>query len=284
MFWYWWILIVVLVLAAVAGLAWLAVWLCCMRTRKPLQIVQGKTQAWYGRVNAWAQDSKALKKDVEACANAGVTGYMIEMMGWARYDAWTPKWLKETEEAYELLVKLCRRHGLWLFVSIVNDNMGSRKYGDPGIKLSSVYDKALDLARIVRDNGRDNVIVQPVAETTTDAGRKFEQDCVGILGGKFPLVYNGGSRPGGIPGGWQFRAWHPFKVKDKVPADALAISDTGSIIMQLGVGLDGPAHPFALEDWARRIRAQGCPVAGYYAFKRAGHDAAAIKALGRAIK
>ena len=34
MFWYWWVLIVVLVLAVVAGLAWLAVWLYG-RARKP---------------------------------------------------------------------------------------------------------------------------------------------------------------------------------------------------------------------------------------------------------
>ena len=94
----------------------------------------------------------------------------------------------------------------------------------------------------------------------------------------------GGGRPGGVPGGFAYRAWHPFKISDKIPGDAIAVSDTGSIIVQLGVGLDGPAKPDVLEGWAKHVRAQGCPVCCYYAFKFDGHDKAGIEALGRAAK
>jgi hypothetical protein len=278
--WYWWALIVILVLAVVAGLV---AWLLSGGTKSPPKI-GGKFQTWYGRVNTWAsQGAKALEKDVVACAKAGVAGYAIEMMGWARSDAWTDKWLKDTGEAYNRLLKLCRRHGIWLFVSVVNDNMGSGKYGDPGVPLSKVMPQAQRLAQIVKAGGKDGVVVQPVAESTTPAGRAFEGHCLRELSG-FPLVYNGGSRPGGVPGGFAYRAWHPFKIADAVPSDALVVSDTGSIIMQLGVGLDGPAHPDTLESWARKVRSQGCPVCCYYAFKFAGHDKAGIKALGRAAK
>lgn len=277
--WYWWILVVVLVLAVVAGLA---VWLLSGRRKAPPRI-GGKFQTWYGRVNTWAASEKSLDKDVQAMAKAGVTGYAIELMGWARSDAWTDKWLDQTGARYRYLLSLCRRHGLWLFVSIVNDNMGSRKYGDPGVPLSAVMPQARRLAQTVKDGGKDNVIVQPVAETTTAAGRQFEAWCVSQFAG-WPLVYNGGSRPGGIPAGYSFRAWHPFKIADKVPSDAIVVSDTGMIIAQLGVGLDGPAKPDTLEAWARKVRASGCPVCCYYAFKFSGHDAPAIKALGRAAK
>lgn len=266
-------------LAAAGGAAWY--FLAGGATRKPQAL--DKTQVWYGRVNTWPFSEKNLDKDVKEMAASGVKGYMIELMGWARSDAWTDKWLKDTEKKYEYLLKLCRKHGLWLFVSVVNDNMGSRKYGDPGVFLASVMDKAKQLAQIVKKNGSDNVIVQPVAETQTSAGRQFEQYCVQQLGG-FPLVYNGGSRPNGIPGGFKYRAWHPFKVADKCPADAIVVSDTGMIIVQLGHGLDGAAKPDTLEKWARDMRKSGVKITGYYAFKFDGHDKEAIKALGRSLK
>ena len=248
----------------------------------------------YGRVNTWAMSEKNLKKDISVMREEGVDGYMIEMMGWARYDAWTPNWLKDTEEQYEYLLNLCRDNGKWLFVSIINDNMGSRavdvndieprKYGDPGIFLSQVMPQAQQLCQIVKKYGKDNVIVQPVAETQTSAGKAFEQYCLQQLGG-FIMVYNGGiGRPGGIPGGYQYRAWHPLKISDNPPTDAFVVSDTGNIILQLGYGYDGAAKPDTLEAWARRIRLRGNPVVGYYAFKFNGHDAAAIKALGKSKK
>lgn len=255
----------------------------------------GKDQlVMYGRVNTWAMGKSNLEKDISAIRDEDVDGYMIEMMGWARYDAWTSDWMKQTEEQYKTLLDLCRDNGKWLFVSIVNDNMGSRavvgdeplpkKYGDPGIKLSQVMPQAQQLCQIVKKHGKDNVIVQPVAETQTSAGVQFEQYCLQQLGG-FIMVYNGGvGRPNTIPGGFQYRAWHPFKITDNPPKDSFVVSDTGSIILQLGYGYDGVAKPDTLEAWARRMRQIGVPVVGYYAFQFNGHDKEAIKALGRSKK
>ena len=284
MYWYWWVLIVVLVLAVVAGLAWLAVWLVSLRTRQPPEIKQGGFQVWYGLVNAWAMVPKTMDKVVDECAEAGVSGIHIELAGWSRSDMWSDKWIADTSQAYRRLLARCRRRGLWLFVGVANDNMGSRKYGDPGIRMTDVYHQVLKLVHLVRDEGPDNVIVQPVGETQTPAGVKLEQDCILLLP-EFPLVYNGGvGRPGNIPAGFKYRAWHPLKVTDEVPSDAIAVSDTGSIILQLGVGLTGPAHPDTLEAWARHIRACGCPVACYYAFLHDQLDKPAIQALGRSKK
>lgn len=242
-----------------------------------------KPLVMYGRVNTWAMSESNLKKDIKVMRAENVDGYLIELMGWARYDAWTPKWLAETEKQYKTLLKLCRANGKWLFVSIVNDNMGTGKYGDPGIKLSQRMSQAQQLCQIVKKHGKANVIVQPVAETQTSAGRQFEQYCLSNLPG-FIMVYNAGSRPGGIPAGYNYRAWHPFKISDNPPKDSFVVSDTGSIILQLGAGYDGKAHPAVLEAWSRRMQQIGVPVVGYYAFKFNGHDPAAIKALGKSKK
>lgn len=247
------------------------------------KIDSNKTQMWYGRVNTWAASKKNIDKDIKALYNEDVDGYMIEMAGWARSDMWTASWLKETDEMYKYLLNRCRKYNKWLFVSIVNDNMGSKKYGDQGIPLSKVMPQAQQLCQIVKKYGNKNVIVQPVAETQTSAGKQFEQYCLQQLGG-FIMVYNGGSRPSGIPAGYQYRAWHPFNVSDRPPRDTIVVSDTGPIILQLGAGYEGPAHPNTLEQWARNMKNIGVPVVGYYAFKFNGHDKAAIKALGRAKK
>ena len=241
-----------------------------------------KFQTWYGRVNTWQSAGwSLLKKDIVRCAKEGVTGYIVEMAGWARADAWSKAWLDAVDRDYKQALKLCRKKGLWLFVSIVNDNMGLGKYGDKGKPLSALTGEAHVLCDIIKRHGHKNVIVQPVAETRTQAGRNFEQHCVRELGEKFQLVYNDGSRPSGVPSGFKFRAWHQFNVTDPVPADALSISDTGQIITQLGEGLNGPGKPQMLKSWAKAIKNMGCPVAGYYAFKYAGHDKPAIKALGK---
>lgn len=250
----------------------------------PLPDIGSKFQCWYGRVNTWASGGESnLAKDISECAKNGVKGYMIELMGWARSDVWSTIWLKDTERMYKYAVEQCRKNNIWLFVSVVNDNMGSGKYGDPGIPLSKVMAQAQQLCQMVKTEGKDNVVVQPVAETGSSAGKSFEQYCIQNLPG-FIMVYNGGSRPSNTPSGYKYRAWHPFKTSDKPPADSIVVSDTGSIITQLGDGLEGKAHPEALEAWAKSIKANKNPVCGYYAFKFNGHDAEAIKALGKVAK
>lgn len=256
----------------------------------PLPNIGSKFQCWYGRVNTWASGGESnLAKDISECAKNGVKGYMIELMGWARSDAWTQPWIDATEKAYKKLLDLCRSNNMWLFVSIVNDNMGSKsisaikKYGDPGIPLSAVTQQAQQLCNFVKKYGSENVIVQPVAETHSEAGSQFEKYCIANLT-RFTMVYNGGSRPSKTPSGYKYRAWHPFKTSDKPPADSIVVSDTGSIITQLGDGLEGKAHPDTLEAWAKSIKANGNPICGYYAFKFSGHDAEAIKALGKVAK
>lgn len=241
----------------------------------------GKEQlVMYGRVNTWAASESNLKKDIKSLRSEDVDGYMIEMMGWANGNAWTDEWIATIDKEYKYLLNLCRDNGKWLFVSIVNDNMGSGKYGDPGIKLSSVMSKAQQLCQIVKKYGKANVLVQPVAEIQTSAGNQFSAYCLSELAG-FTMVYNGSGRPTALPGGYSYRAWHPLKITDNPPASTFVVSDTGPIILQLGSGYDGKARPDVLKAWSKRMLSLGCPIVGYYAFKFNGHDADAIEALGK---
>lgn len=262
--------------------------LCFNAIAQP-SIEQGKTQTWYGRVNRWTLSKQTLKDELNLMQECGVSGYMIEMASWGRYsecEQWSEEWIKHIEKCYRHLVKNCRKRNLWLFVSVINDNMGQGKYGDTGPKLEPVYDSALQFIEIIKKQGSKGVIIQPVAETQTSAGRRFEEDCRRELEG-FTLVYNGdGGRPKQTPSGYDFRAIHPPHIVSSVANDALVISDHGLIIRELSIdkGLESKGDPKKIADWVKRLKNQGIAVVGYYAFKYPDFDPDAIRALGDALK
>lgn len=252
------------------------------------EIKQGQTQTWYGRVNRWTLSTKRLKQELDLMQQCGVSGYMIELASWARYEQqpWNEKWLKRVKRKYHHLVRECRKRDLWLFVSIVNDNMGKGKYGDTGPALEKVYPYAIELANIVKRYGTQGVIVQPVAETNTPAGKRFEQYCKEYLN-DYILVYNGsGGFPKSTAEGFDFRAVHPSHIVSEVARDALVISDHGLIIRELSEdgGLESKGNPRKVKEWVERLAAEGVAVVGYYAFKYSDFDPDTIKALGQAVR
>lgn len=242
-----------------------------------------KKQIWYGRVNAW-KNLKITEKDIIRCTKEGVTGYMIEMAGDFpnNPEAWKDPWLKDIEEKYKKVVKMCRAAGLWLFVSIVNDNMGQGKYGDTSPKLEKVLMMAQSLASIVKKNGTSNVIVQPVAETQTNGGKIFEKYCRNELC-NFPLVYNGsGGFPSGT-GGFNYRAVHPSTTTTVCPSDALVVSDHSKLIRELALGgaYNGSINPGKGNIWFDTVfNKSKCTIMGYYAFQRIEHDKDTITFFG----
>ena len=239
----------------------------------------------YGRVNHWADSPRTLKQEVRLMARNGLDGYMIELAGWAApwTDHWSDAWLRETERRYARLLRMCRRRNLVLFVSIVNDNMGRGKYGDTGPALEQVYGQALQLMQVVRKHGADHVVVQPVAETQTQAGRNFETDCLRALQG-FTLAYNGGGGfPDRTPEGFHCRAVHPAHIGTAVPQGVMAVSDHGILIRELAAdrSLDGPASDDRLTQWVENMKRMHVKAIGYYAFQRQELDRTAIVTLGK---
>ena len=251
-------------------------------------VKQGCTQFWYGRVNRWAVSKDTLKKELDLMAKKGLSGYLIEMSGWGSYKnkQWTDKWVSEVKSWYTWLLTECRSRKLWLFVSIVNDNMGKGKYGDTGPSLEKAYSCAQKLAKVVKAGGKDGVYVQPVAETQSASGKKFEQYCIKQLAG-FKLVYNGSAgHPKKAIAGMQNYATHPSSISASNPKDAFVVSDHGKIIRELNIGggLENHGDPSKVRAWAKKVKSQGCPVCAYYAFKVKDYDAGTIKALAEAIK
>ena len=244
-----------------------------------------RTLGFYGRVNHWMDSRSEIRKELRLMEESGVDGYMIKMAGWARQTAWETSQLRRTEREYRFLLRQCRRRGMWLFVSTVNDNMGLKKYNDPGIPLEDVYPQAQELVEIVFRNGAQNVMVQPVAEVRTEAGRRFETYSKERLCGFF-LVHNGNwGFPGSRPEGFNARAVHPPSAAFPVPDDAFIVSDHGSFIPQLTIdrSMAGEADPGLLEAWLIRMRHQGVPMVGYYAFQREVTDATAIRTIGKVL-
>ena len=250
-------------------------------------IEQGNTQVWYGRVNQWTVSRQILRDELNLMKECGVNGYMIELAVWDGVDdKWSNEWIVRIQKNYRWLLRECRKRKIWLFVSIINDNMGKGKYGDTGPTLEKVYESALQLASIVKRGGSKGVIVQPVAETQTPTGQRFEQECRKILE-NFTLVYNGeGGHPKSTPEGFHFRAVHPAHIVSSVADDALVISDHGLIIRELSIdgGLESRGNPQKVVTWVKRLQQQGVAVVGYYAFKYDKFDPATIRALGEAIK
>lgn len=251
------------------------------------RIEQGNTQVWYGRVNQWTVSRQILRNELNLMKECGVTGYMIELAVWDGVDdKWSNEWIVRTQKNYRWLLRECRKRKIWLFVSIINDNMGKGKYGDTGPTLEKVYESALQLASIVKRGGSKGVIVQPVAETQTPTGQRFEQECRKILE-NFTLVYNGeGGHPESTPEGFHFRAVHPAHIVSSVADDTLVISDHGLIIRELSIdgGLESRGNPQKVVTWVQRLQQQGVAVVGYYAFKYDQFDPATIRALGEALK
>lgn len=251
------------------------------------RIEQGNTQTWYGRVNRWPTSRETLRSELNLMKECGVSGYMIELAVWNGVDdKWSDEWIARTEKSYRWLLRECRKRKIWLFVSIVNDNMGKGKYGDTGPALEQVYNQAKQLALIVKKYGPKGVIIQPVAETQTSAGQRFEQECKTELE-EFTLVYNGnGGQPKSTPEGFHFRAVHPSHIASNVADDALVISDHGLIIRELAIdnGLESKGNPTKVKIWAEKLRQQGIAVVGYYAFKYSDFDPDTIRALGDAVK
>ncbi|MBQ7180092.1 MAG: hypothetical protein IJR87_02225 [Bacteroidaceae bacterium] len=240
------------------------------------------TLHFYGRVNHWADSRSKLRTELNLMEREGVDGYMIELTGWGKQQ-WSRRWLRRTSRHYRWLVRQCRSRHLLLFVSVVNDNMGHHKYGDSGPLLEEVAGEAEKLMHTIKRRGPRDVLVQPVAETHTSAGERFETLCIKELTG-FTLVYNGEyGFPETLPEGYLLRAVHPAHIDVQMPTDAFIVSDHGLIIRELAVDgtLDGPADSTKLTSWIQQADERRVPAIGYYAFQRRDVDPAAIKALGR---
>lgn len=243
------------------------------KRRKMAVVKHGETITLYGRVNHWHENRKTLIKELNLMADKGVAGYMIEMaVDWSSDEA-----IKNICTEYEWLVKQCRRRNLIVFNSIVNDNLGR----SGGKRLADYYKRALMLLDGVKKCGNKGIYVQPVAETQTDGGRKFEKDCISQIR-NYNLVYNGGSRPSAPASGFTWYAVHPSKINSNFGSQPWVISDHSLIIKELNGGpIDGHGYQPNVRKWVDLNKTLKVPVIGYYAYQVTDLDRATIETMGK---
>lgn len=261
-----------------------------VKSRKLAPIQVGRPQTWYGRVNTWHYRRSLWQKEMDALVKYGGAGYMIELASWQSNSDikwWSDEWVRKILELYGQIHSDAKARGLWLFVSLVNDNMGSGKYGDKKqYTVEKCYSQLVKVLDGVILDGKDNVVVQPVAETQTAGGKKFEAYAKDRLNRKGFLTCNNGN--GGHPtstNGMTYYAVHPSKASVNNPSNAFVISDHGQLIRELNGGpLVGHGNVQKVTQWVQLNKRRGCPVIGYYAFKVEDYDEATIKALGSSVK
>lgn len=252
----------------------------------PPALKRGRTLAGYGRVNAWATSEDELLDDIMDCKRFGVDIYHIEFLAWNPYELHGHgDRMEVAKRCYGAAISECRKLGMWLFVSFANSNTGSGKYGDAGIPLSKMGDTIEWAKRVILDEGPDNVLFQPMAETGGDFNGSLESTLAReFKEAGFLLVNNKGSRPNSKPSWASWNAWHPFGTGDSIPADQIIVSDTGKIIQELCYGLEGRGKPDTTKAWAKSLKKQGVPAVVFYHFKYAEHDEPVIKAMGEGVK
>jgi len=238
---------------------------------------------FYGRVNLWcAAGESTLKKDIDLCGKLGV-GYHIEMAGWrsgaTAFDS--EENLVATIKMYRKLIGWCRQYKVGLFTSITNRNITETKYGNKGRPFASIVPSALRLAEAIKAEGPELQYIQPVAENNGDSSAvAFEKTC-GVPFAGWNLVYNGNNGQTTKPAhGWPMFSYHPSSRTKDIPDGALASSNHGIIIRELAADgtLEGPGDPAKIAAWfAHCLASKACGCA-YYAFLRADHDPAAIRA------
>lgn len=255
------------------------------KTIAPPPLTIGKTLAGYGRVNKWAADKKTLLKDIAACAKYGVKIYHIELFSWDGTVPDTEQERKQMEECYAALISACRKNGMWLFISAFNANLGSGKYGDPGIPLAKYPNEINWALSLVKKHGRENVLLQPMAETGSGFPAQLEAKIAGEFGGMgYSLVNNHGSRPSSKPAWAAWNAWHCWHITDDTPSNQIIVSDTGTCIRELCNGLEGSGKPAQAKLWAARVKADKAPAVVFYHFKYKDHDPETIRAMGEGVK
>ena len=259
-------------------------------TKKPKEIKRGATQFWYGRVNSWACGKRSvLRKDLDLCVKHGCSGYAIELVGWTDPPETyrTEQYYEKVRKGYEYLVKACRARGLWLFVSVVNDNAGKSGKNPRNPTLDKQKDNVDFAFALVEKWGSRNVVVQPVAEAHNSFAVSLDQAWIPRLKSEgFLTVYNGSfGSPSSTNHGSHYFAVHPAGERREVPGAAFVVSDHSLLLRHLceNGNLSGKGNPANLRAWANHYRAKGNPVVCFYHYNydgKRGSDEGSIAAMG----
>lgn len=223
-------------------------WRKCKRKFDPLGFCGA------GNVNHWPGTAR---QETAKLAKAGIPCYHVEVFGWAdtkmlHKPKYVKKKLKET-------LFWCKRRKIAFFGSVVNDNIHLAKYGntptDLGEYLGAIRQIMVMLEKAAK---KQIVLIQPVGETQTRAGKEIEQMAIDLIPKKF-LVANTGSRPKSVPAWASFAAFHAPRTADPVPRGLWDVTDHGTILNEMGGTGAQVFKNDVIEADARRAKNSGNP-------------------------
>lgn len=211
------------------------------------------------------------EKLCEALAKAGCNATDIEFMGMtvSTMHGYRQGGAEALKPKYLALLKAARARNITVIVSVINDNMHIKKWGQSGVHDLAHWPAECErAAQIVLEAGPQCVWVQAVGETQTSQGRAYQAKWVPIFHqAGFRTINNSGSRPIHNGNCWT-RAYHACKLSDLGNgANILLIPDCGTAIDQYTDGGNfnsgHTVNPGVASDYARRGRAAGRGVCIY---------------------
>jgi len=230
----------------------------------------------YGLVNNWyKQDPRSYMNKI---AENEVDCVAFEFFECARPDNF--KNVDKLLSKFEKYISLSQSKKILLYVTLVNCNTGSGKYGDPRIPLSK-YDAQIKKAAQKFASWMkkySNIYVTPCGEGGSSYDKGLQNYCKSIMP-KSKMVNNWGSRPTSTDG-MGFFCQHPAKTSSPVAGGAWSMSDHSQLIDELNHGgLYGTCNYEVTKKYAQKMRANNHPFI-YYHFNKDGKiDSAALKAL-----
>jgi hypothetical protein len=217
-----------------------------------------------------------------------LTATSIEFSGWKDTSVFI-EGLNARKDEYKDLLEAIRHYKIVLLVSVVNDNQGEHKYGDPLEPLSHYKTQINEIMNFIHSCGKDGVWVQTVAETKTEYGKQLESTWIPKFNSAgFKTVYNRGSRPTNPSLGAAFNSFHVRNTSDLATDNDLIVSDTGTFLNEIMEGgIYGPSIKDAkLKEYTIKVR-KANKGRGFICYTFTGFvaiDKGAMKAMGEALK
>lgn len=251
-----------------------------------LPTIGSATISGWGPVNMhWKMSEAELESCFVRMQQKNVRFFGVEAVGNANEDVLVNSAkLAQVKSRLLFEAKQCHGRGIWFNVIVANDNAGDGGYQNGGYTLQARLAQYTSFMDWIAENlapYKSCIIITPVAETQTSAGKSLESHAAKVFAG-WNLCANTGSRPT-KPASWsKFYCFHPTSTGQWPNKDAIVLSDCGSTIRALNIGgdINGKSDPAKVKAWLAEGVKRGQAVVAVYGFQ-CGADLDAIDALER---
>lgn len=239
----------------------------------------------YGLVNNWSAQDPVKFINL-------LSSYKIPCMAFEFFEWGSPEKFAKVDELitkFKKYIDASQSKKIILYVTLLNSNLGSGKYGDAGITADK-YDKSIKKAAAQLASWMKvykNIYVTPVGEggsqTKTKAYDKKLQDLCKSTMPKDKLVNNWGARPTSTDG-MAFLCQHPSSVSASFNSKSWIMSDHGLFIRELNGGdLYGTANYDVTYKCAKGLKDRSKTFVYYHFDKNGKIDETAMKAIKAAF-